>query len=122
VTLAYPANPSAVVWRFGVIGAISNYLLTAFFGLSMACGTAMYYRHHIGLRVFAIVSLVAAILLLVILGDFAMNVTQLHRSVPSDQMTPFRIGTAKAVVKYGLTIIALIVLGVVCWKASRRNP
>jgi hypothetical protein len=120
-TLAYPANPSAIVWRFGTIGAISNYLLTAFFGATMACATAMYYRHLTMLRILAVLSLLSALILVVVLGDFALNVAQIHRSVPQQQMNAFQIGTAKATIKYGMTIVALVVLAVVCWKASRRR-
>jgi hypothetical protein len=120
-TLAYPANPSAIVWRFGTVGAISNYLMTGFFGLTMACATAMYYRHLAMLRVLSVLSLAGAVMLLVILGDFGLNVAQIHRTVPPAQMNAFQIGTAKATIKYGMTIVALLVLAIVCWKASRRR-
>jgi hypothetical protein len=120
-TLAYPANPSAIVWRFGTVGAISNYLLTGFFGFTLACATAMYYRHLTTLRGLAVLSMLSALMLVVILGDFALNVAQIHRTVPQPQMSAFQIGTAKATIKYGMTIIALLVLAVICWKASRRR-
>jgi hypothetical protein len=120
-TLAYPANPSAIVWRFGTVGAISNYLMTGFFGVTLACATAMYYRHLTMLRILAVLSLLGGLMLVVILGDFALNVAQIHRTVPQAQMNAFQIGTAKATIKYGMTIIALIVLAIVCWKGSRRG-
>lgn len=120
-TLAYPANPSAIVWRFGTVGAISNYLMTGFFGFTVACATALYYRHLTMLRALAVLSMLSALMLVLILGDFALNVAQIHRTVPPPQMNAFQIGTAKATIKYGMTIIALIVLAVVCWKGSRRR-
>ena len=119
ITIAMPFNPGAVIWRFGTVGAASNYMMTAFFGVALACGTALYYGHRAALRSFAVLCVVAAILLVLAIGDFALNVAQLRGSVPATERSAFSIGTAKATLKYGMTIIGFIALAMACWKAAR---
>jgi hypothetical protein len=119
VTLGMPFNPSAAVWRFGTIGAASNNMITAFFGIALACWTAMYYGHRTVLRALAVVCFIGAALLVFVIGDFALAVARLRGSVPAEQQSAFGIGTVKATLKYTLTIMGFVALAFACWKGAR---
>jgi hypothetical protein len=121
ITAALPFNPSAIAWRFGIVGGMSNNMLTAFFGVAMACGTAIYYGHRTAMRVFAVTCVVLSIVLVLVLGDFGLSVAQLRGQVPATERGLFAIGTAKAALKYLMNIIGFIVLAMACWKGARRT-
>src|SRR5690606_28477869 len=75
-TLALPANPGAVAWRFGTVGAASNYMLTLYFGVVLLCCTAAWFEDRTTLRVAAVGTLVLSVTLLLLLTDFALSALQ----------------------------------------------
>lgn len=118
-TLSWPLNPSAVAWRFGTVGAASNYLITAFFGVVLACFTAAYRGHRRTLRVLSVMCGVLGLALLGVLVDFSMNVLQLRAMVAPDEAQAFRIGSAKAGLKYLAMVGAFLITGASSWRAAR---
>jgi hypothetical protein len=119
VTLAWPLNPGVVAWRFGTLGAASNYILTTFFGVVLACWSASYFAHLRTLRVLAVLSIVAAVVLAVLLGDFVLSSLQLRNAVPQVEEAAFRIGTGKATVKYLFFSLAFLLTGIFSWRSAR---
>lgn len=117
-TLGLPAQPGDPAWRFGVLGAASNYLLTASFGLALACWTAAWYRHARTLRVLAVGSTLFGLVLFAALVEFALDVLQLRGAVSGLDQQAFRIGSAKAGIKYILLGGAAVVIGVSAWRAG----
>ena len=118
MTLAWPLNPGAVAWRFGTVGAASNYVLTLYFGIALLCWTSSFFGHIGTLRISAVISLVTGLVLLLLLGDFSMSALQLRGGVPEAEIAAFRIGTVKASVKYVMFAVALLLTGIFAWRAA----
>jgi hypothetical protein len=119
-TLAWPPDPGTVTWRFGTIGAASNYILTLFFGMALLCWTAAFFGHRRTLRVAGVCAIITALVLSLLVVDFVLSVLQLRGGVPPAERSAFALGTIKATLKYTLFAFALLVTGVQSWRASRR--
>lgn len=118
LTLAWPPNPGAVAWRFGTVGAASNYVLTLYFGIALLCWTAAFFGDARTLRISAVFSLSTGLVLLLLLGDFGMSALQLRRGVPEAEVAAYRIGTVKACIKYLMFAVALLLTGIFAWRAA----
>jgi hypothetical protein len=121
VTNVWPPAPGTVTWRYGAAGAAANYLISSVFGAFLGCCVAAWAEHRRTLRVFAVLSFLGVLLLVLVAGDFAMDVAQLRPLVPPTDMQAFLIGAVKAEVKYLTAIIAMLVLGLCSWRASRSS-
>ena len=120
LTLGVPARFGEPAWRFGVIGASSNYLLTFLFGVVLAGWTAAWYGHRRTLRVLAVLSALLGVLVLAIVGEFVLDVVQLRPLVPPADHTAFQVGSAKALVKFLGIALGLFALAFTGWRGSRR--
>jgi hypothetical protein len=120
-TLAYPFNPGAVAWRFGTVGAASNYILTTCFGVFLGLITAAWYEHRRTLRAIALFAALLGVLLLALVSDFALSVLQLRGQVPEQEVATYRIGSAKAGAKYVLFAISMFVMALAGWRIARRG-
>jgi hypothetical protein len=110
-----------IQWRFGTAGLFSGFLLTPLVGVAIAVSTAAIREHQRVQRGIAITNLVIAIVLLLVLAFFALDVLQLHSRVPAAQQGAFRNASLKAAVKYLLSAIAFFWLAVVGFRVSREE-
>ena len=119
VTSVWPLQPGSVHWRYGMVGLFAGYLLTPLLGLVLAATIAAIGEHDRTLKTFAILSLVATVLILVALGAFALDVTQLRGSVEAAARGRFDTGAISASVKYVLIAIVLAWFGIGQLRSSR---
>lgn len=105
-----PLQPSVLAWRFGFLGFFANNLLTPLLGATLAMVAAAYLGHGRALRVFSILSLVVAVVLVVALGGFTLDALQLRRSVQPAMASRYDAGAAIAVAKYLAAIVGFAVL------------
>ena len=114
-----PGNPS---WRFGLVGVGSNYLISILFGLFLFGAVAATQWHRRTLRVLAVLDLLVAVALIGALLTFALDALQLRPGIPSGNaqaLRTFDIGAEKAVLKYLLSTVAALWMGLACWVAAR---
>ncbi|HEX6694714.1 MAG TPA: hypothetical protein VF035_08470 [Longimicrobiales bacterium] len=120
VTNVWPLTPGVVSWRYGAAGASANYLISVVFGMFLACCTAALAGHGRTLRVLAVTSCVTALAILLVAGEFALDVAQIKDLVPPTELDMFTIGAAKAELKFIASAAGFIVLGVCAWRAAKR--
>ena len=117
-----PGNPS---WRYGTVGVGANYLISFVFGLGLACLIAALGGHRRTLRVLALVSGLAALVLLLASVSFVLDALEVRPGVPRDNPNTlwlFDVGAAKAVFKYGVNALALAALALAGRRAWRAAP
>ena len=107
-------------WRYGTEGLLAGFLLTPFLGVGLACGLAAWRGHTRLLTTLGLLMLVAAVLLVLVCGDFALNALQLRHSAPPDALARFEVGTAKTVLEYALVVAAFLFSGVAALRAGRQ--
>lgn len=121
VTNVWPINLGAETWRYGAGGVGANYLISMVFGALLGSLTAAHAGHAKTLRILAIGCFVTAAILVVIVGEFSLNVLQLQRVVPDEDMAGFKIGAVKAALKYFTSAATFVVLGMSGWKMLRTS-
>src|SRR4029079_6182513 len=77
-------DPGNIRWRFASVGLLASALLTPLLGVALAMVVAAVRGHVVFQRVLAILNLVAAIVLVLVLVAFLLDVLQL-RSVVLEQ-------------------------------------
>lgn len=125
LTNVWPFRVGDVQWRYGAAGIFAGFLLTPVFGILFALGAAVVLKHRMVIRVLSVLNLVAAVLLLVLIVFFALDVVQVRSTIPDDAVAEarsmFRIGAVKAAIKFGTVALALAWLGISGIRASRRR-
>jgi hypothetical protein len=121
VTNVYPFESGSVQWRYGAVGIMSNYLISAVFGLLLATLVAALAGHVKVLWAAAATNLALAAVLVVIVGLFALDVLQLRNVVRPEAADMFKIGAAKAAFKLLVVAASLVLLGVAGLKAARAE-
>jgi len=119
VTNTYPTDLGSMQWRFGAIGILSNYLISAVFGLLLATLVAALLGQRTMLRFSAALNVLIAVVLFALTLLFALDVLQLRSAVRPEAGEMFRIGALKAAFKIVMTGVALLLLGVGAFRAAR---
>jgi hypothetical protein len=122
VTNIWPLRPGAVEWRFGTVGLLSGFILTPLLGIVGVIAVAAALGHRGVLRLVAVVSLGLAAATVATLGLFALDWLQMRSTVEAEVRQGLDIGSIKAALKHGLTVITLGWLGLVGWRVSRPQP
>src|SRR5712692_6641542 len=78
----WPPRLGEVQWRYASEGLLAGFLLTPYLGLALASGVAAWREHGRALQWFGRLTRVAVAVLVVVSGDFALNVLQLRETVP----------------------------------------
>lgn len=118
-TSVLPLRVASIEWRFATVGLLSGFLLTPLLGVVIAIALAAYAEHHRFLRMLSIVNGVVALLLVVLMVFFALDIVQLRSVVQAQAKEAFQGAALKAVIKYVAFILALAWLSVRGMRASR---
>lgn len=121
LTNVYPTDLGSMQWRFGAIGILSNYLISAVFGLLLATLVAAVLGHRLVLRISAVLNVLIALVLVGITLLFGLDVLQLRQAVRPEAGEMFRIGALKASFKILITAVALLLLGIGALKTARGD-
>lgn len=103
-------QPANVQWRFATVGLLSGFLLTPTIGIVAAMTIAAVRGQGRTQRAIAIGNVILAVLLLALMAGFVLDALQLRGSVPAVRRAEFRTAAIRAIVKYILTSLLLIVL------------
>lgn len=111
-------------WRYGSVGLFSGFLLTPLLAVLIAGAVSTFAEHRRVSRVLAIVNIVVAVLLILTLAGFALDVIQIRRTVPDVKAAQwtFDVAAIKATAKYLLGIAALFWLARAELGAAKLMP
>ena len=116
---AWPFRPSAVDWRYDMLGTISTYLLSPLLGLLLASMTAAVLQHAGVSRMLGLLAWLGAIVLLFALGGFVLDSLQVRNTAPAEARWVSRSSFLLASAKILAAAVALMVLGVGNRRAAR---
>ncbi len=116
-----PLSPTIVSWRYGAVGLLSRSIMTPMVGLVVIFGTAVLLEHHRVQRGVMVLGFVGAVVLLLALGVFALDLLQLRRQVRPDAKTAYDVASATALLKLFAVTAVLLAFGVSGLKMVRRT-
>lgn len=127
---AWPPRVGDLAWRYGFMGLAAGYLQTPMLGLVLACAVTYWQGHAGTLRVLGFVSVLAAAVLLPILGLWPMDVMQMRGLRAPEVQSGVAIGGAIQELKYLGGFLVLGILGIGCIRtasevrrtSSRQTP
>jgi hypothetical protein len=120
-TAAWPINVKAVAWRFGAVGLLSGGLVTPTLGVLLSLIVSVLADYKVVTRIIAILSLIAAVLIIIMMPLFILDALQMRSRVQAPAMTRFMLASGLAFMKLGGLAVATIVMGIAGFKASRSR-
>lgn len=120
-TTVWPMRPSEMTWRYGFLGLAAGYLQTPALGLLMIALGAIWQRNAGLLRGVGVVCLVTAVLYLVIMGVFALDVIQVRQIRPPEVQAGVLYGGIFQEIKYFVAMCVFVLLGQGCLKTARQS-
>jgi len=118
VTNTLPFQVGNVRWRYGFAGLMAGFLHTPILGLVLATFVAFWRRSRGTLRTIALVELIGAILLILVMVMFALDVVQVRATRPPESLPSFVAGAAISEAKHLTAFVALLLLGIGSWKTA----
>ena len=119
IVQAWPPTPTAVRWRYGLLGYLGNELGLPTIGYVTAVLTAALVGHRRALKALSAASLVGALLLALMAILFLLDAVQIRNTVNPEIMKSFDSASIKALLSFGLTFIIFLWMGWTGWKAAR---
>jgi hypothetical protein len=117
----YPFDPGSVQWRYGAVGIMSNYLVSAVFGLLLGTLVAAVGGGRIARWTFTALSLAVAVALVLVLLLFSLDVLQLRNVVRPEAAEMFKVGALKTALKLVMVAAALFLLGIGGFRVARAE-
>jgi hypothetical protein len=121
VVVLYPFRLSAVDWRFGAFGLIMGRTTTAVIMDVLIILATLGLRHRRALRIWGMLHVVAALLLLIGLVMFALDALELRGTVRPDVMGTLTLGSTRAALMVFLALIYCGLVTAATLRASRRG-
>lgn len=119
-TTVWPARFDDLGWRYGFLGLLGGYLQTPLLGLLLAMGTAYWQGHARALRASGLLGLVGAVVLILAMVTFGLDVLAMRQMRPEDQRAGVLVGGALQELKYLGATLVLVFLGVGGEGTARR--
>lgn len=116
----WPFAPGDVSWRYGAAGFLAGYTLTPLLGGFLLASVAALAGHQGALRLIGLLHLLAAILVLAVIGAFGLDALQIQRQTQPDARGFTNANSARAVIKLGLTLVAVAWVGIAGLRQARR--
>ncbi|HEX3867659.1 MAG TPA: hypothetical protein VHV78_12940 [Gemmatimonadaceae bacterium] len=105
-------------WRYGFFGLMSNAMMLTMLGLLIFFMTADYFEHRRFQRALGLLSIIAAVVLILVTGMFSLDVLQVHKDIQPRAALVFKVASATAFLKWVLAVLTLGAFGL----ASLRAP
>jgi hypothetical protein len=115
----WPLQFGNLQWRYGSMGLMAAYLHTPILALFLAAFFGFLMDHRLTLRLVSVVSLLTALVLVVVLILFPLDVIQLRGGVAEEQRASFLAGAVLAELKHFTALISLLLLSVGGWKTAK---
>ena len=120
-TTVWPMRPSEMTWRYGFLGLAAGYLQTPTLGLLLIIVGALWARNAGLLRVAGIACLATAVMLLIVMGVFALDVIQVRAIRPAEAQAGVLYGGIFQEIKYFVATLVLVLMGQGALKTAKRS-
>lgn len=120
-TTVWPLRPTEITWRYGFLGLAGGYLQTPTLGLLLIAGGAIWQRNATLLRVAGIAALVGALVLLIAMGIFGLDVLQVRQLRAEEMRSTVLYGGIFQEIKYFVAACVLVLVGQGCLKTAKRS-
>ena len=117
---AWPLRVGSLEWRYGFMGLMTSYLHTPILAFVLGMALAFFLGHRKTFRFLSILCLLAAVLLLIVLGLFPLDAIQLRGVQPAERLSAFQMGALVAELKNLTAFITLSLLAVGGWRTAGR--
>jgi hypothetical protein len=117
----WPLRPGDVQWRYGSLALFTGFMLTPLFGVLFALGAAALREHFRVVRVLSFINVFIALLILILIVFFVLDVVQVRTTVPEEGRSVFDTGAATSMVKYVMMAVALAWLGIAGIRTNRSK-
>jgi hypothetical protein len=118
LTNTAPFRPGDVRWRYGFGGLLAGFLHTPILGLVLATLVAYQRRSRLTLRTLASIELLGALVLVLVMGMFALDVVQMRAMRPPASLSSFVAGAAISEAKHLTAFLVLVSLGIGSWRTG----
>jgi hypothetical protein len=115
-----PPRWGTLEWRFGAAGLMAGYVLLPTLGIGLLMALAFGLRHTRVLRLLSLLSFAGAALLLLVILSLGLDLIRIGGLDVTERLYSLRRGTVVAEFKHFSAFVALGLLGVAGWQASRR--
>lgn len=120
ISTVWPLMPGELPWRYGFLGLSAGYIHTPMLGLTIALATAHWEGNTTALRFLGYATGVVAVLLLVVMGVFMLDLLQMRGLRAAEAQRGVLIGGLLQEAKYGTAVLVLLALGVGSVKTAGR--
>lgn len=117
----WPLRPDSISWRFGALGMAFNVAVTPLLGVFLAIVTAVWLGHRRWGRVVSVLSFAVAALLLIALGDFALDYLQIRTGVIAENVDAVHAAALRAFALGSASAIAAALVGFGGWRATSKR-
>lgn len=117
----WPWQPGSIQWRFGSVGLFAGPLASLVLGLFLLMAGAWTLKHRKMQRLFAILSGLIVVLLLLVMAGFTLDALQMRASVREESQGPLSSVVVQAAVKYLIIMLALTALSWLAWPTSKKK-
>lgn len=117
VSNVWPLNPGDFRWRFGMVGLLSGFLLTPLLGLLLAAVVAAITEDVRMLRAVSAVAGAGALILVLFVGLFTLDVLQFRPEVPAERLGSFDFANVRSMVKHLIVAATLGWMSLTSWRA-----
>ncbi len=111
LTTVWPLRPGQMTWRYGFLGLSAGYLQTPTLGLMLIIGASIVDRRPVVLRVTAGICLATAVILIGVMGIFALDVVQVRGLRPEEAQRSVLVGGVLQEIKYFVATLVFALLG-----------
>lgn len=119
MTTVWPVRPTEISWRYGFLGLSAGYLQTPTLGLLLIAGTALWRHQPNVMRAAGIVSLVTAVVLVLVMAMFGLDVLQIRELRSDDLQSTVLAGGLFQEVKFFVAMLVFLMLGLGCLRTVR---
>lgn len=116
-----PWHPTAIMWRFGVMGLAASAAGTPLTALFFMYGLALFAGDRNVVRIVSVVAALIALVLILGAGAFVLDTLQMNARVKPQALRQFRYASAQALIKQLFWGTAAIVLAISAFRMLRKT-
>lgn len=120
IAVIWPLSPGEITWRYGTVGLTAGTLYTALIAVLLAWGVAFVGAQRTAIRFWSLVSALAALVLLTMIGSFVLDFGDLRAIATQGQdLSSFYRASLHAALKLSVAAVAFSLAAGVGWIESK---
>lgn len=114
----WPPQFDSPTWRYGAVGIFLTYVPSIPLGLIIASGVARALGHRPVLRAIGVASILLALVVVVVIGSFALDVVQVRTIVRDAVKGGFDVAAGKAALMGLIVMVTAVLLAISSFRAA----